>query len=156
MVKYDTKTGGIIHSLTQYYDQNVVEAGVVSVSSSRPFSSSSQYEAYNARNYKCLFEYDNQLGFYDTTPYANENSSYLIFDFASLKISVIKYTLKLGDTYHNNYYYLRFLLEGSNDNQTWMTIDDRRYESQYTSNFKEVQFTSQNDPTNTYRYIKLT
>ena len=76
------------------------------------------------KNLKILFEYDSNLGYYSDCD--TSDASWVLFDFKERPISVSKYTIKFGaGTWDTQ----KFKLQGSNDKQTWATIDNRKSDS---------------------------
>ena len=133
--------------MTQECGQNVVDAGLVSIHANR-FTLNAPY-GYNAKDLKYLFEYESSLGYYDN----DMPPSWIIFDFKERKISVNKYTIHFGQVFQDTKE--RWILHGSNDNETWTLIDDREKETKIHSEFEIEQYTSQNDPTTQFRFIRI-
>ena len=146
----DSRLQGIIYQLTQQYGKNVVDAGLVTITSNH--YSASKYSNYNAKDPKYVFEYESQLGFYDD----NNHPSWIKFDFNNKKYNVKKYTIQFGyDITQSTTYPQKWLLQGSNDDSSWVTIDNRESETKNHANFEIEQYSSQNDPNTEFRYIRL-
>ena len=146
----DSMLQGIIYDLTKDCGENVVDAGLISITANRFTSNGqSQVASYDAKDLKYIFEYESNKGYYDD----NLDPSWIVFDFKERKISVSKYTIKFG--YETRNYVQKWQLQGSNDNDSWTIIDNRESETKKHSNFEIEQYTSNNDQTTQFRYIRL-
>jgi hypothetical protein len=144
----DSRLQGLICGLTQRYGRNVVDAGLVAITAN--YYSATTYPEYNAKDPKYVFEYESNLGYYDSNNYP----SWIKFDFKNKKYNIKKYTIQFGYGNIQNYVQ-RWLIEGSNDDSTWTIIDNRDSETKKHSNFEIEQYVSRNNPNTEFRYIRL-
>ena len=148
----DSRLQGVIYSLTQECGENVVDSGLVSVSANKfTLNGNLYYSDYDAKDLKYLFEYESNKGYYDD----NTAPSLIIFDFKERKICVNKYTIHFGFLNLPSGRPQKWLLHGSNDNDTWTLIDDREKETKEHSDFEIEQYTPQSDTTTKFRFIRI-
>ena len=144
----DSRFQGIIYSLTQQCGSNPVDAGIIEITASS-FTSYSNYDSYTKNDLRYIVDYDSDQGYYS----GDNSPNWVLFDFKKNEISVNKYTIKFG--YYTKYYNQKFLLQGSNDNQTWATIDNRESDSTKHTDFEIQEYTSNGDATTKFRFIRI-
>jgi hypothetical protein len=133
--KVPVEFNGIICGLTKRCGGNVHEKGVVEITSSS-----------EGRHKPC------QLADYGWQDYWYSNdvpNSWVCFDFKKMSICLNHYTLKSAD---HPYFLLQWELEGSNDKQTWTSLD-RRNTRELAGKYLVKTFEC--EKVNFYRFIRL-
>lgn len=99
--------------------------------------------------------FDDQTKFFLSN---SEQNSWICFDFKEHQVLMTGYTIKTSvDSYANGNQPKSFVIEGSNDNNKWITIDEER-ECQYlkgTDTSKTHTFKINNDNNTKFRYIRM-
>lgn len=109
-------------------------------------SSSTRYDSESAPNV-VLFE-DDSKHFYSK----DEENQWLCFDFKQHKIILTNYSIKSD---HSIYHPKNWVIEGSNDQSTWETIDKQNEFTGLKDKCQTCSFTVQNPTNKSYRYIRL-
>lgn len=134
---------GIIHKLTEECGGNVCDKGVVTVSASSVYSST--YEP----KYVVDLDNNNKMLFSNDLP-----NSWIKFDFKERKINPTHYSIKSHTTYVTKSHLKEWVIEGSNDDNDWVTLDSRNNDTSLNNYLacNTFQIKSQNQ---FFQYIRL-
>lgn len=85
----------------------------------------------------------------------NESNAYLIFDFKSRKVRITNYTFQTPINQTSDYP-KSWTVDCSNNLANWYIIDVRKNESVMNKNNVSHTFICKNEPSEYYRYIRIT
>ena len=127
----------IIHYLTEKYGGNVVDKGIVKLTSSSIFDNYIPRNAVDFQSISC----------FSTTVKVDKSNAWLKFDFLNSKVQPTYYSIQ---SFNNSvgYHHLKsWVIEGSNSdrNDDWKILDSRINESCLNDRLAENTFKIQND-----------
>jgi hypothetical protein len=133
----DSPLNGIIAHLTRIHGGNVHAKGIVNVSAS---ATHSRYAAQNA------VDLDQQNYFHSVI----EPHQWLCYDFKDLRVQITHYSIAA----HTSNLFLRsWVVEGSNDGSAWITLDERKDNSDAHASHPIATFKVTRDMSS--RYVRL-
>jgi hypothetical protein len=136
------KFEGIIHDLTMKCGGNVHVKGLVSITASS--------KGYN--NVYEVVDYGRTV-YWSSSPFSNGiPNSWICFDFKDSGVALTHYTLKSSNL--DGYHPLAWVMEGSNDNMNWTTLDSRITQELNGPN-RVKNFECSNKCSECFRYIRL-
>lgn len=97
--------------------------------------------------------YNNQNKYYHSN---NLPNSWICFDFKDHRVNLTNYSIRTDPRNQNSNYHLKsWVVEGSNDNSSWETIDKQENCSILNKQNFVYTFTVKNNTQNNYQYIRL-
>jgi hypothetical protein len=136
-VREDSRLDGIIADLTRRHGGNVHARGIVTVSASSVYASS--YPAQNA------VDLDQQIVFHSNSA----PNQWLCYDFKDRRIEMAGYSIAA----HTSYLLRSWVVEGSDDGQSWTVVDERKDNKDADSNHPIATFSV--DRRMKCRYIRV-
>ena len=138
---------GVINHITNGQPKRAIEGGIINITAS-------SYANDSHHPLKAI-EYDNNGYFHTNNCVVNE---WLCVDFKERKVRPSHYSLKSYARYYKNNFNLQtWVIEGSNDEKEWKTIDsrtnDRSLDDTDASNTFEIKNNSDNNEF--YRYLRI-
>ncbi|KAK8870689.1 hypothetical protein M9Y10_008576 [Tritrichomonas musculus] len=112
-------------------------------------TSSSTYWDHSPRN---AVLYDDHSKYFFSQ---NQENSWICFDFKKYKIIPKNYSVKSHDNLPNNCHPRSWVIEGSNDNNTWEIVDEQKDCSLLNGNLLASTFTIQNIDNKEYRFLRM-
>lgn len=135
---------GIFKYLTKKTGSNIHDNGTIKIDSNSIFNDDPECCP------KHLVDYNSE-SFYQSK---DQNGSFIVFDFKEKSIQLDGYTIQNGVS--NGHYYLKnWVIEASNDNDYWITIDEHENDGSLDRASAVVTFDVQKKKSGFYRYIKL-
>ena len=120
------------------------------ISNAVNFSASSIYSDCVPQN---LVLYDDQSKFFHTH---DKSGSWVCLDFKELRVCPTKYSIRTDPRYGENNYHLKsWVIQVSNDNNSWKTIDEQKDCPHLNGQGLVYTFTIKNKMDETYQYIRL-
>lgn len=137
----DKEFDGIINFIRKKTNNNV--KNMIKLSSSSMNYSNTPYN---------VCKHDNDNIFYQSK---NEKNSWICFDFKEHKIIPTNYTIKSIPYESNNNHPKSWVVEGSNDNIDWITIDEVK-NCDLLNGFSKIHTFNISNPVNTpFRYVRI-
>ena len=140
--QHDNQFDGIINFLRKETNGNIENA--INITSSSVYYSCVPYNV-------CLFEDEHKGKYFETN---NEKNSWICFDFKDRKIIPKNYLIQTGQgkACHNP---RTWILEGSNDQTNWETLDKQDDCPYLNEQYVVHTFDIQKQNTNPFRYIRI-
>lgn len=136
--------GILAHMTKQNAGRNIVLSGILTITGSSPSD-------VNPEKVSHLVDYESVAAWDATFP----NTSWLMFDFGTRQIAVCAYTLKTYDAPPQSLHLKSWVLEGSNDSQTWTDLDAQTDNNRLNESNKRSTFTCRYQNSPPVRYVRL-
>lgn len=135
---------GIIHYLTEKFEGNIHDKGVVDISSNSIFGDDADHHPKN------LVDYDNN-NCYESS---NQENSKVIFDFKNRAIQLTNYSIKTYNNQQNTRHLKNWTIEVSNDEDDWIEVDSHTNDDSVNDSYKVATFDTK-ELEGFYRFVRL-
>lgn len=109
---------GIIYKLGEGDPKSLIDKGIIEIASSSVHDKSKIHQPISA------IDYENSNYFHSSI---TDKDAWLCIDFKKHKIKLSQYSLKSNATVGKNWYNIQnWCIEGSNDKQNWIVLDERK------------------------------